>query len=57
MLGMCFFGFELERYFGTLKFALLYIVSGIGGNLLSSVFHYEAFALGASTSLFGLMAL
>lgn len=33
-LGLCFFGFELERYYGTLKFVIVYFVSAIGGNLL-----------------------
>lgn len=56
MIGQLSFGFNLEAHYGTKKFAILYILAGIGGNLLSAVLRYEALAVGASTSLFGIIA-
>jgi len=56
-LGLLMFGFELERYYGTVKFVIMYYASAIGGNLLSTYIHYDTFALGASTSMFGVLAL
>lgn len=57
VLGLLFFGFELERYYGTGKFVIVYYMAAIGGNLLSVYVHYDTFALGASTSVFGVLAL
>jgi len=56
-LGLLFFGFELERYYGIWRFIVLYFMAAIGGNLLSVYYHYFDFALGASTSVFGVLAL
>lgn len=33
-LGLLFFGFELERYYGIWRFVILYFLAAIGGNLL-----------------------
>jgi len=56
MIGQLSFGFQLEARYGTKKFAILYILAGIGGNLLSATLRPEALAVGASTSLFGIIA-
>lgn len=40
---------------GTWKFMLLYIVSGVGGNLLSAYFLPKALSIGASSSVFGIL--
>lgn len=46
MLGLFFFGPVLERYFGTKKFLIYYIVCGIGaGVLYSGYVYWEMFQL------------
>ena len=48
-------GPQVERYYGKGKFALIYFVSGILGNLFSCVFMGDlTFSLGASGAIFGL---
>jgi len=56
MLSQTFYGYFLEQKYGIKRFAFLYIVSGIGGNLLSAAFVPTGTAIGASSSLFGLIA-
>lgn len=47
----------LEQWLGHFRFAVLYLVSGICGNLMSLVFgNPQVISAGASTSLFGLFA-
>lgn len=41
MVTLLFFGFDLERQFGPLKFLLLYFASGLGGNLLALLIHHK----------------
>lgn len=48
------FGSRTERYFGKLKFALIYIISGLLGGLFSIAFN-GAVSAGASGAIFGLM--
>ncbi|KRW98814.1 hypothetical protein PPERSA_10585 [Pseudocohnilembus persalinus] len=55
-LGLLFFGFQLENYYGFKRFLSVYLMAGIGGNLLSIYWHYENFSLGASTGVFGILA-
>ena len=51
-------GQQLEFLYGPLKFIGLYLLSGIGGNLMSFAFGSSAsLSAGASTSLFGLFGL
>lgn len=54
-ISLYFIGMELERIMGHWRFAVLYIVSAIGGNLLSFAFSPNVSA-GASTALFGTFA-
>jgi len=48
-------GSGIEHGIGTPLFAMLYILSGFGGNLLSSIANPAAYGVGASTSVFGLV--
>lgn len=50
-------GIETERTLGAFKLAFVYVVSGIGGNLLSAVFMPRIVAVGASGPIFGLFAI
>jgi len=50
-------GADMERSFGSLRFALLFLICGIGGNLLSCCFLFNQIQAGASGSLFGLLGL
>jgi rhomboid protease GluP len=50
-------GFALERKYGITRYVFIYILSGIGGNLLSAVFHRETISVGSSSSLYGIFAL
>ncbi|GFP82324.1 hypothetical protein PHJA_000375600 [Phtheirospermum japonicum] len=55
MLSLLFVGLRLEQEFGFLRIGLLYIISGIGGSLLSSLFVRNTISVGASGALFGLL--
>ena len=57
MLSQWIYGYRLEATFGAKKLALFYIMTGIGGNLLSAVAITESISVGASSSLFGIFAL
>lgn len=48
-------GPEVEAWYGTARFALIYFLAGIAGNVLSFAFSPNPSA-GASTALFGLIA-
>lgn len=58
MLILFFLGSMIENEVGHVKYALLYFLSGIGGNLLSLYFkvvnHEFAASVGASGAIFGL---
>lgn len=50
------FGIVLERRFGTIRFATIYLISGIGGNLMSAIFvPRNLVTVGASGALFGII--
>ncbi len=54
MYALYVLGPGLERFYGSWRFLLLYIVAGFSGNVLSFVFSpYNS--LGASTAIFGLL--
>ncbi|MFS7953694.1 putative rhomboid protease [Helianthus anomalus] len=55
MLSLLSVGIRLEQEFGFARIGLLYIVSGIGGSLLSSLFIRKTISVGASGALFGLL--
>ncbi|RSJ92758.1 rhomboid family intramembrane serine protease [Streptococcus cristatus] len=56
MLTLYFLGRQIEDIFGPWKFLLLYLMSGVMGNLFVVYFSPESLAAGASTALFGLFA-
>lgn len=53
LLTLYFLGVQLEQLFGKWRFLALYLISGVGGNILSFALSNNISA-GASTSLFGL---
>ena len=56
MLTLYFLGRQIEDIFGPWKFLILYLMSGVMGNLFVVYFSPENLAAGASTALFGLFA-
>ena len=55
MYALFVVGPALERYYGRLRFLLLYIIAGIAGNVAS--FYFSIYdSIGASTAIFGLIA-
>jgi membrane associated rhomboid family serine protease len=55
MWALYLFGPSLERRFGSLSFASLYLAAGLGGGALYHVVGRTALAVGASGAIFGLM--
>lgn len=55
MYALYVLGPGLERYYGALRFGLLYLVSGVAGNVASYLLSPQP-SLGASTAIFGLVA-
>lgn len=53
MLTLYFLGIQLENFFGKWRYLVIYLISGIGGNILSFTFSPNISA-GASTAIFGL---
>lgn len=47
-------GFLVEKLYGSLSFAIVYLVSGLGGSVLASIVSPEISAAGASGAIFGL---
>jgi rhomboid protease GluP len=57
MYALYSLGSGLERYFGRGRFLLLYALAGFSGNVLSFLLMNDSsFSVGASTSVFGLIA-
>ncbi|KAF6152753.1 hypothetical protein GIB67_021413 [Kingdonia uniflora] len=55
MISLIFVGIRLEEEFGFVKIGLLYVLSGFGGSLLSSISLRSTMSVGASGALFGLL--
>ena len=55
MWALYVFGPTLEHRFGSAPFAALYLASGLGGSALYQVVGRDAFAVGASGAIFGLI--
>ncbi|KAF9601742.1 hypothetical protein IFM89_022856 [Coptis chinensis] len=55
MLSLLFIGIRLEQEFGFVRIGMLYLISGIGGNVLSALFIQDSISVGASGALFGLL--
>lgn len=55
MLSVYYLGSDLERLYGHFRFGLIYLLSGLLGNIASFAFN-PSISAGASTSIFGLFA-
>ncbi|PON58350.1 Peptidase S54, rhomboid [Parasponia andersonii] len=55
MLSLIFIGIRLEQQFGFGRVGLIYLISGLGGSILSSLFIQRNISVGASGALFGLL--
>ncbi|KAF8115582.1 hypothetical protein N665_0025s0050 [Sinapis alba] len=55
MLSIVFIGTRLEQQFGFVKIGWIYVMSGMGGSILSSLFIRNGISVGASGALFGLL--
>ena len=62
MISLWIFGYDVEKYIGSLKMIIIYFLSGIGSGVLS-VFGFHIidpehiyFSIGASGAIFGIMA-
>ncbi|WP_225047608.1 rhomboid family intramembrane serine protease [Lacticaseibacillus kribbianus] len=54
-VSLFYLGSITERIFGHWRYLVIYLVSGIAGNVASFVFNADGLAAGASTAIFGLM--
>ncbi|XP_073223260.1 RHOMBOID-like protein 3 isoform X2 [Cicer arietinum] len=54
MCSLVFIGIRLEQQFGFLRIGMIYLLSGFGGSVLSSLFLRNSVSVGASGALFGL---
>ncbi|KAJ4835072.1 Retinoblastoma-like protein 1 [Turnera subulata] len=55
MLSLVFIGIRLEQQFGFVRVGIIYLLSGFGGSILSSLFIQQNISVGASGALFGLL--
>ncbi|KAH6798426.1 RHOMBOID-like 1 [Perilla frutescens var. frutescens] len=55
MLSLIVIGIRLEQEFGFVRVGLLYLISGLGGSLMSALFIQSNISVGASGALFGLL--
>ncbi|KAG5533764.1 hypothetical protein RHGRI_027821 [Rhododendron griersonianum] len=55
MLSLVFIGIRLEQQFGFVRIGFIYLLSGFGGSVLSTLFIRNSISVGASGALFGLL--
>lgn len=55
LVGQIYMGVGIETGIGLWSFIFLYMITGIGGNLLSAIIRPEQYSVGASTAVFGLV--
>lgn len=55
MICLVFIGIRLEQQFGFVRIGIIYLLSGLGGSILSSLFIRNNISVGASGALFGLL--
>ncbi|XP_073315037.1 RHOMBOID-like protein 2 [Primulina huaijiensis] len=55
MMSLVFIGVRLEHQFGFVRVGVIYLISGFGGSILSSLFIQNRISVGASGALFGLL--
>ena len=56
MYALTILGRDLEPAWGHFNFLIYYLIAGFGGNVFSTIFSPNTVSVGASTSLFGLIA-
>lgn len=49
------FGTQIERVMGKVKYLIFFLLTGIGGNIVTFFFSFETISAGASGSLFGIL--
>ena len=54
MVTLYFIGMQIEYLFGPGRYLLIYLISGLCGNIASFTFNPNSLSAGASTALFGL---
>ncbi|WCJ26187.1 RHOMBOID-like 2 [Euphorbia peplus] len=55
MLSLVFIGIRLEQQFGFVRVGIIYLISGFGGSIMSTIFIHQNISVGASGALFGLL--
>ncbi|KGN50139.1 RHOMBOID-like protein 2 [Cucumis sativus] len=55
MLSLVLIGIRLEQQFGFVRIGMIYLVAGVGGSVMSSLFIQNNISVGASGALFGLL--
>lgn len=55
MIILLMFGFILEKQIGSIKFLIIYLISGICANFIQSYLIQKSFVLGASGAIFGII--
>ncbi|CAN4085192.1 unnamed protein product [Withania somnifera] len=55
MLSLVIIGIRLEQQCGFVRIGIIYLLSGAGGSILSSLFIQRSISVGASGALFGLL--
>ncbi|KAF8118737.1 hypothetical protein N665_0002s0050 [Sinapis alba] len=55
MISLLFIGIRLEQQFGFVRIGVIYVISGVGGSVVSSLFIRNGVSVGASGALFGLL--
>ncbi|CAH9077508.1 unnamed protein product [Cuscuta epithymum] len=55
MLSLVFIGIRLEQQFGFVRVGIIYLLSGIGGSVMSCLFIQHSISVGASGAVFGLL--
>lgn len=54
MLSLYLLGTDIERFFGSVRFAVVYLISGVGASVAVWIFTPNAVVAGASGAVFGL---
>lgn len=55
MYALYILGNYVEGVYGTYRFIVYYLVSGIVGNIATQIFYYDSLSVGASGAIFGLV--
>jgi len=55
LISQFMWGFRLEETLGTKKMIFLYLITGIGGNVMSAVFNPKEVDAGASSAIYGII--